>query len=338
MSKKEGNRFLAIVLSVFGVFVLGTVLFLTLFLMARGEAKTAEQQCAVLETELEALRVEAAALEAELQQAAEALEESGQTAASERSDAAEAREKLEALQQELEHAKAELEVLRLAALPDVGELPAGTVLQPSRVDRNELQHYFRSYEIAEGDAVYQRIIGKSYVENPDIGLHELRYLKLLHYNFSHEIQVGELIVHAELAEDCLEIFRKLFEQEYEIYSMYLIEEFWEGTGNKSDTASCDANNSSAFCYRPITGGGELSNHAYGRAIDINPQQNPYVSYRYGYPTWHHDNADDYIDRDTGYAHMITHADLCFQLFTEYGFTWGGDWELVKDYQHFEKEP
>ena len=119
--------------------------------------------------------------------------------------------------------------------------------------------------------------------------------------------------------------------------MYLIDEFWTGNGNDSDTASCDANNTSAFCYRAITGGGELSNHAFGRAIDINPQQNPYVTYRGGRAYWYHENATDFIDRDAGLPHMITHDDLCFRLFTEHGFSWGGDWENVKDYQHFEKE-
>ena len=74
-------------------------------------------------------------------------------------------------------------------------------------------------EIEEGSEVYQRIYGRSYVDNPNIALGELRSLKLLHYNFDHEIQMGELIVNADLEEDCLEIFREFFEHEYEIQSM-----------------------------------------------------------------------------------------------------------------------
>ena len=53
--------------------------------------------------------------------------------------------------------------------------------------------------------------------------------------------------------------------------------------------------------------------------------------------WSHDNADDYIDRDTGLPHVITHDDLCYQLFKAHGFDWGGDWKTMKDYQHFDKE-
>ena len=222
-------------------------------------------------------------------------------------------------------------------LIDMRATEAGAIVPEDMVNFDDLQQYFCSYEIQVDDDVYQRIIGKSYRENNNIGLSDLAYLKVLHYNFEHEIQVGELIVNAELKEDFCNIFRDLFEEEYEIYSMYLIDNYWTGDGASSDTASIDVNNTSAFCYREITGGSSLSNHAYGRAIEINPQQNPYVSYRSGYPVWSHDNANDYIDRDTGYEHVITHEDVCYLIFSEYGFEWGGDWSTIKDYQHFEKE-
>ena len=222
-------------------------------------------------------------------------------------------------------------------LIDMRATEAGAIVPEDMVNFDDLQQYFCSYEIQVDDDVYQRIIGKSYRENNNIGLSDLAYLKVLHYNFEHEIQVGELIVNAELKEDFCNIFRDLFEEEYEIYSMYLIDNYWTGDGASSDTASIDVNNTSAFCYREITGGSSLSNHAYGRAIDINPQQNPYVSYRSGYPVCSHDNANDYIDRDTGYEHVITHEDVCYLIFSEYGFEWGGDWSTIKDYQHFEKE-
>ena len=43
----------------------------------------------------------------------------------------------------------------------------------------------------------------------------------------------------------------------------------------------------------------------------------------------------YLDRDADFPYKIDHEDLCFKLFTEHGFEWGGDWEDRKDYQHFE---
>ena len=211
---------------------------------------------------------------------------------------------------------------------------AGSLVSKTQLANVKTADCFKSYAI-KGE-VLKRINGKSYVENPDISLSQLRYLKVLHYNFSHKVQVGELIVNAELAEDYLEIFEELYENEYEIQSMYLIDDFWTGEGQSSDHDSMQANNTSAFCYRTITGGGSLSNHALGRAIDINPQQNPYVTYANGTPTWYNDNADDYIDRNKKQDHMISHEDICYQIFTAHGFTWGGDWDDPKDYQHFEK--
>lgn len=221
---------------------------------------------------------------------------------------------------------------------DVRDCDPGEIIAADSIDWENLGRYFASEKIEEDDAVYQRIYGKSYVENDDIGLDELRYLKVLHYNFDHEIQVGELIVNHELVADYQEIFQELFENGYEINSMYLIDNYWTGDGVSSDSASIEVNNTSAFCYRRVVGGsGGLSNHALGRAIDINPQQNPYVTYKDGKAQWSHDNADDYIERDSGLPHVITHDDLCYRLFKEHGFDWGGDWKTVKDYQHFDKE-
>lgn len=214
---------------------------------------------------------------------------------------------------------------------------AGAILSPVILDMNNLGIYFTQREIQVGDAVYERINGKSYRDNPDIALSRLRYLKILHYNFDGAIQVGEMIVNEAIAADVLVIFQKLFAYQYQIQSMYLVDNYWTGDGNSTDTASIEQNNTSAFNYRPITGGSSLSNHAFGCAIDINPQQNPYVWYDgNGNPNWSHANASDYIARDTGYAHVITTTDLCYQLFTEYGFSWGGNWDNPRDYQHFER--
>lgn len=213
-------------------------------------------------------------------------------------------------------------------------IPAGTVIGRDGVDFNNLSQYFVAYEIS--DEVLAFINGKSYQENPNVGLGNLRYMKLLHYNFNHELQVGELIVAADLQSDFIGVFTELFAAEYEIQSMYLPDNYWTGDPTSTDSASIDVNNTSCFMYRPATGSGKLSKHAYGRAIDINPQQNPYVSYTSGSPVWSHENANDYIDRTTGLPHVITEEDICYQIFTKYGFTWGGSWANIKDYQHFQK--
>ena len=193
----------------------------------------------------------------------------------------------------------------------------------------------------EGDEIYQRIINKSYRENQDIALSDLRYLKLLHYNFEHKIQVGELIVNQEIVPDVIDIFMKLFQEEYEIQSMYLVDNYWpenaEGKdwnalANKADYNSIEVNNTSAFNYRMQTGGGKLSRHAMGCAVDLNPQQNPYVLKG----KCAHQNAYVYMNREIDDPHVIKTGDFCYSLFVAKGFEWGGEWKSLKDYQHFEK--
>lgn len=220
-------------------------------------------------------------------------------------------------------------------MPAIPNMEAGAIVDRALVDPSQLDQYFVANEISED--IFQFINGMSYVDNPNISREQLRYLKVLHYNFNHEVQVGELIVNVNIAEDVRNIFRELFEQEYEIQSMYLIERFWTGDGSSSDRNSIENNNTSAFNYRTIAGTDQLSNHALGYAIDINPLQNPYVAYnadgsfREIYP-----EMERFIDRANGEPHMIGHEDVCYQIFTRYGFTWGGDWTDPIDYQHFEK--
>ena len=218
----------------------------------------------------------------------------------------------------------------------IDELAIGQILDKFDVIGSE-DAYFKSYEIVQGDSVYNRINGRSYYDNPNIGLGDLRYLKMVHYNFDHQVQVGEMIVNAVIAEDVINLFKDMFDIEYEVQSMKLIDDYWTGEGDSSDSNSIEHNNTSAFCYREITGGGSLSNHAFGRAIDINPQQNPYVSYSSGSPYWSHENASAYIDRSNPDPHVINEGDECYNLFAKYGFSWGGLWDGIKDYQHFEKE-
>ena len=248
------------------------------------------------------------------------------------SEAEDVSENTKEISEELEQSERESEIASVIA--NWESIPAGTVLEAEDIDWNNLSQYFMAYEIS--DEVYHYINDKSYRENENVSLADLRYMKLLHYNFDHELQVVELIVSSELQEDYIGIFKELFAAEYEIQSMYLPDRYWTGDPTDTDTASIDDNNTSCFLYRPATGSSKLSMHSYGRAIDINPQQNPYVSYRTGEPVWEHENANDYIDRTTGLPHVITEEDICYQIFVKYGFEWGGEWTNIKDYQHFEK--
>ena len=223
-------------------------------------------------------------------------------------------------------------------LKSIDDLPAGKVISSDKIDKSNLGKYFTSHEIKKGDAVYKRIYGKSYKTNNDIALSDLRYLKMLHVNFNGKYQVGEMIVNKKVASEVMGIFKTLCKEKYQIYSMYLIDNFWTGDGDSSDYASIDANNTSAFCYRKATGSSKLSKHGLGLAIDINPQQNPYVTYKNGKPKYSHSNAAKYVEnRSSDTPHVITKSDLAYKLFTSKGWSWGGSWSTPKDYQHFQKK-
>lgn len=196
---------------------------------------------------------------------------------------------------------------------------------------------FGIYEIQQNDSIYNRISERSYRENNDIALSDLRYVKVLHYDYDHEIQSGELIVHKDIADKVITIFTALYDNEYEIESVKLIDDYWidGNTAAMADSNSIEHNNTSAFCYRNITGGEELSNHAFGCAIDINPLQNPYVYLNDAGEPDCVEISKDYINRDLPDSHIIREGDICWQIFTDNGFEWGGSWTEPIDYQHFE---
>ena len=93
------------------------------------------------------------------------------------------------------------------------------------------------------------------------------------------------------------------------------------------------NNTSAFNYRIVENSDKLSWHCFGLAIDINPLYNPYVLGNEIYPQ----NAKEYTNRFKEFKGKITHNDLAYQIFTKYGWKWGGDFISSKDYQHFYKD-
>ena len=185
---------------------------------------------------------------------------------------------------------------------------------------------FTSEEIS--DDIFNRINGISYGADCTIPREDLRYLQVSYVGFDGESHVGEIICNKAISEDLLDIFEQLYDAKYEIERIELVDNY-----NGDDEASMEANNSSCFNFRFIAGTTTISNHAKGMAIDINPLYNPYITSSGFTPV----NAGDYVDRSTAFAHKIDENDLCYQLFIEHGFTWGGSWTHSKDYQHFEKE-
>lgn len=186
------------------------------------------------------------------------------------------------------------------------------------------------------DSVFARMQGKSWPAACPLRRADFRYLRLSYVDESGAEHVGELVCHRTIANELLAIFRALFDARYPIHSIRLIDDF-----DADDEASMQANNTSCFCYRPIAGSQQLSKHSRGMAIDINPLYNPYVRtrvYNKGVrrTVVQPKTGEAYTDRTRSFPMKITTSDLAYRLFRAHGFSWGGSWHTLKDYQHFER--
>lgn len=207
----------------------------------------------------------------------------------------------------------------------------------------EIESHPDRFTYAEGffyepisDEIKERITGISYPDDgsAEITLEELAYLNVLYHDFEGGIQTGEIICNQYIALDLLEIFEELYRSGYQFEEIALIDKY-EG----NDRLSMTNNNTSCFNYRVVSGTNNLSQHAYGLALDINPFYNPYVVYSKDgseEPYVSPKGSEAYADRSKDFPYKIDENDLCYKLFIEHGFTWGGNWNSVKDYQHFEK--
>jgi len=191
-----------------------------------------------------------------------------------------------------------------------------------------------SFYISEIDEkIFAKIAGKSYKKNCPLPLEELRYLHVLHKDLSGKTLEGELICNVSIAENLLDIFKKLYEANYPIEKIRLIDEY-----AADDELSMSDNNSSCFNFRYVSYTNRISLHGYGLAVDINPLYNPYIKSVDGKKIIAPANADDFEDRTKNFPYKIDENDLCYKLFTAHGFLWGGkDLPDEKDYQHFFKE-
>ncbi len=211
---------------------------------------------------------------------------------------------------------------------------ASAVPTPAPADDGRVQLADGFYFIELNDEIKERITGFSYPEDDtDIAINyaDLRYVKLLYYDFNGNVKEGELIVNAQLADEVTEIFYELYQAKYPFTSINLVDDYGQ---TADDELSMEANNTSAFNYRPVAGTSKLSFHSFGAAIDINPLLNPYIKADGSvYPL----NALDYVDRSRDFPGKIDHDDLAYKLFTARGWDWGGNWTTSKDYQHFAKD-
>ena len=186
------------------------------------------------------------------------------------------------------------------------------------------------------DDLFDRMkAGNTYKEDCIVPREDLRYLLVLHKDKEGNIHQGEMVVHKLIAEDVLEIFEKLYDADYPIERMVLPDNYMA-----DDETMMRDNNSSCFNFRFISHTNRISKHGLGMAVDINTLYNPYhkiVENEDGTTKEVIEPATGkaYLDRTQDFDYKINKDDLCYKLFIEKGFEWGGDWTDRKDYQHFE---
>jgi hypothetical protein len=171
----------------------------------------------------------------------------------------------------------------------------------------------------------KRMIGVSWRPGCPVHLRELRLLRLSHRAFDGKARTGKLIVHRDVARDLVRAFRDLYAARVPIRRMVPVDVY-----GASDFRSIEADNTSAFNCRYVEGTTRWSEHAYGRAIDVNPIENPYVS---GGRT-SHAASRTYLDRSRRRPGMAHEGGALVRAFDRIGWGWGGRWSAVQDYQHF----
>jgi D-alanyl-D-alanine carboxypeptidase-like protein len=205
----------------------------------------------------------------------------------------------------------------------VGMLAVAACLAPAALAAPE----FRASIERISPELRERMTGKSWHRGCPVRIRDLRLIRLTHWGFDREVRWGYLVVNRWQAYRMRRVMRKLFDARFPIRRMRLVDRY-----GANDRRSMNANNTSAFNCRFVAGTTRWSEHAYGRAIDINPIQNPYVSGGVASPA----AGQAYVDRSQRRKGMIHAGGRVVRAFAGVGWEWGGYWSSPKDYQHFSR--
>ncbi len=158
-----------------------------------------------------------------------------------------------------------------------------------------------------------------------VALADLRLLEMRHWGFDGRTHLGEMVVHVDAAQAVTDAFGRMYRDRVVVERMRLVDEY-----GGDDDRSMAANNTSAYNCRTVAGTTTWSQHAYGRALDVNPVQNPYVTSRSVEPP----AGRAYLDRSDVRPGMAVAGGPVVEAFRASGWGWGGDFGSSKDYQHF----
>ena len=155
---------------------------------------------------------------------------------------------------------------------------------------------------------------------------ELRYLTVTFVGFDDRTHSGELLVNADVADDLLEVFAALHAARFPLEDVRVI-----SPDELAAPPTGDGNVTTVFVCRMTVGGSRWSEHAFGRAIDLNPFHNPYVRGSIVIP----ELSGAYVDRDDVRPGMVVAGDAVTAAFSAVGWRWGGAWTgTAIDPMHF----
>lgn len=167
--------------------------------------------------------------------------------------------------------------------------------------------------------------GSSWHKGCPVGFAQLRLIRLMYWGFDREAHHGLLVVHRRWSDDIVTVFRRIYRERFAIRRVRLVDRY-----GGDDRRSMRADNTSAFNCRYVAGTTTWSQHAYGRAIDVNPVENPFVDGSHVSPR----KGRRYADRTRERRGMIFERDDVWRGFRRIGWEWGGTWTGAQDYQHF----
>jgi hypothetical protein len=170
----------------------------------------------------------------------------------------------------------------------------------------------------------QLMRGSSWHKGCPVGLDDLRLVRVTFWGFDREAHHGNLVVHRSVAHDVARTFGRIYDARFPVRKMKLVDRY-----GADDMRSMKDDNTSGFNCRYRNGVCcTWSMHAYGKAIDIDPVENPELWPGGISPP----NGAPYADRSNRRRGMIYHGDAVWSAFHAIGWKWGGSWTWP-DYQH-----
>lgn len=171
-------------------------------------------------------------------------------------------------------------------------------------------------------------LGGSWRRGCPVDPSKLRVVRLTHWHFDGTVRDGVIVLHQDVVGRVRDVFATMYERRFPLRSVRPVTDY-----GSDDDRSMAADNTSAFnCRRAVASGPPTwSRHAYGKAIDVNPVENPYVFRGRVLPP----AGKPYVNRRRNRAGMIRKGDPVHEAFSVAGFRWGGTFS-DPDYQHFDR--